>query len=71
MTTMIIVIAAIKSWKGNHFGIFILDWAVKKIYRSERANNFLKIYEEIKHPDLIVVSTQIRKWGDTSYMVDN
>jgi hypothetical protein len=71
MTTIIIVIAAIKSWKGYHSGIFILDWAVKQKYRSEQSNDVLKIYEEINHPDLIAVSTQIRKSGDTSYMVDN
>ena len=43
----------------------------KFIEASERANEVLKIYEEIKHPDSMTVRTQIRKWGETSTMVDN
>jgi len=31
----------------------------RKIYRSERANNILKVYEEIKHPDFVAVRMQI------------
>ena len=38
---------------------------------SERANEVLKIYEETQHPDSITVRKQIRKWGETSNMVDN
>jgi len=38
---------------------------------SERANEVLKIYEETQHPDSMTVRTQIRKWGETSTMVDN
>ncbi|MBC8282884.1 MAG: tetratricopeptide repeat protein [Nitrospinae bacterium] len=43
------------------------------IEASERANEALKIYEEIKHPDLMAVRTQIRKWssGETPPMPDN
>ena len=43
----------------------------KFIEASERANEVLKIYEEIKHPDSMAVRTQIRKWGETSTLVDN
>ena len=38
---------------------------------SERANEVLKIYEETQHPDSMTVRPQIRKWGETSIMVDN
>ena len=43
----------------------------KFIEASERANEVLKIYEEIKHPDSMTVRKQIRKWGENSTMVDN
>jgi hypothetical protein len=43
----------------------------KFIEASERANEVLKIYEEIKHPDSMTVRTQIRKWGESSTMVDS
>jgi tetratricopeptide (TPR) repeat protein len=43
----------------------------KFIEASERANEVLKIYEEIKHPDSMTVRTQIRKWGETSTMPDS
>jgi len=43
----------------------------RKTFRNERANDVLKFYDKIKHPDLIAVRKQIRKWGDTSTMVDN
>jgi hypothetical protein len=38
---------------------------------SERANEVLKIYEETQHPDSMTVCMQIRKWGESSTMVDN
>jgi len=43
------------------------------IEASERANEALAIYEEIKHPDSMAVRTQIRKWssGETPPMTDN
>ena len=33
------------------------------IEATERANEALKIYEEIQHPDIMTVRTQIRKWS--------
>jgi hypothetical protein len=43
----------------------------RKIFRNERANDVLKFYDKIKHLDLMAVRTQIRKWGETSTIVDN
>jgi hypothetical protein len=43
----------------------------KTIEAIERANEVLKVHEEIKHPDSMTVRTQIRKWGETSTMADN
>jgi hypothetical protein len=63
MTTITIVIAAIEMWKGKHTGLFVLDWAVIKIFRNERANDELKVDDKNKHRDLMAVLTQIRKWG--------
>jgi hypothetical protein len=50
-----------------------LDWVnqEKTIEAIERANEVLKVHEEIKHPDSMTVRTQIRKWGETSNMADN
>ena len=43
----------------------------KIVEACERANEVLKIYEEIKHPDSMAVRTQIRKWGENSTMADS
>ena len=38
---------------------------------SECAYKVLKVYEETQHLDSMTVPMQIRKWGETSTMVDN
>ena len=45
--------------------------ALWKICLGLGDNEVLKIYEETQYPDSMTVRPQIRKWGETSTMVDN